>query len=71
MRIPRAARSPSSVWFGGMRTSTTATSGLCAPTLRSRSSRVAGLSDDLEAGILEQPNDPLAQQHGVVGDHDA
>ena len=34
----RAARSPSSVCVGGMRTSMTATSGLCAPTLRSRSS---------------------------------
>src|SRR5215216_4308883 len=33
-----AARRPSSVCDGGMRTSTTATSGLCAPTLRIRSS---------------------------------
>ena len=37
-RIWCAARRPSSVCVGGIRTSTTATSGLCAPTLRSRSS---------------------------------
>ena len=28
-------------------------------------------ADDLEAGVLEQPRDPLAQQHRVVGEHDA
>src|SRR3954470_6582987 len=37
-RISRAARRPSSVLVGGMRMSTTATSGLWAPTLRIRSS---------------------------------
>ena len=33
--------------------------------------RVAGLAGDLEARILEQPHQSLAQQHGIVGDHDA
>ena len=47
-RIVRAARSPSSVWSGGMRMSMIATSGLCARTLRS-SLGVAGLPDDLDA----------------------
>ena len=31
---------------------------------------VAGLADDVEAGLLEQAAQALAQQHGVVGDHD-
>src|SRR4029453_553952 len=30
---------------------------------------VAGLGDDLEARLLEQPRDSLTQQHGVVRDH--
>ena len=33
--------------------------------------RIAGLGDDLEAGVAEQPHDPLAQQRLVLGDHDA
>src|SRR5262249_58963855 len=28
--------------------------------------RRAALRDDLEPGVLEQPRDPLAQQHGIV-----
>ena len=32
---------------------------------------VAGLAGDLEAGLLEQAREPLAQQDGVVGDNDA
>ena len=32
---------------------------------------VAGLAGDLEARLLEQARETLAQQHGVVGDHDA
>ena len=32
---------------------------------------VSGLRDDLEARLLEQPRDPLAQQHRVVREHDA
>jgi hypothetical protein len=30
---------------------------------------VAGVADDLEAGILEQPHDPLAKQDRVFGDY--
>ena len=56
---------------GGMRTSTTATSGLWAWTLRSRSSASPGLADDLHARVLEQARDALAQQHAVVGEDDA
>jgi dGTPase len=33
--------------------------------------RGAALADDLEAGVLEQARDPLAQEDGVVGKHDA
>ena len=32
---------------------------------------VAGLRDDVEAGLHEQPGDSLAQEHRVVGEHDA
>ena len=32
---------------------------------------VAGLSDDLEAGVGEQAAEPLAQQQLVLGDHDS
>ena len=32
---------------------------------------VAGLADDLEAAVLEQPRDALAQQDGVLGEDDA
>ena len=32
---------------------------------------VAGLADDVEARFLEQARETLAQEHGVVGDHDA
>ena len=28
------------------------------------------LGDDLESGLLEQARDTLAQEHGVVGEHD-
>ncbi len=32
---------------------------------------VAGLADDVEARLLEQADEALAQQHGVIGDNDA
>ena len=32
---------------------------------------VAGLAGDLEARLLQQPREALAQQHGVIGQHDA
>ena len=31
---------------------------------------VAGLADDVEARLFEQAHETLAQQHGVIGDHD-
>ena len=31
---------------------------------------VADARDDLVAGVLEQPREPLAQEHGVLRDHD-
>ena len=59
---------PSSVWVGGMRTSTMATSGLCARTFRSRSSASPAWPTTSKPGILEQANHSFAQQHRVVGD---
>ena len=32
---------------------------------------VAGLRDDVEAGFQEQARDPFAEEHRVVGEHDA
>jgi hypothetical protein len=32
---------------------------------------ISGLADDVEAGVLEQPRDSLAQEHGVLRQHDA
>ena len=51
--------------------STIATSGLCIATCRSRSLGVARLRQHVEAGLLEQANDALAEKHGVLGDDDA
>ena len=62
---------PSSVCVGGIRMSTIATSGLCIADLRQQILGGARLADDLEARVLEQARDPLAQQHGVVGENDA
>ena len=67
-RIARAARSPSSVCVGGMRMSTIATSGRCASTSASSSSPSAARPDDVEARLGEQPREPLAQEHRVVGE---
>ena len=50
-RISRAARMPSSVWVGGMRMSTIATSGLCIADVAQEVVGVAGLCDDLEARV--------------------
>ena len=44
--------------------------GLWARPLRRRSGASAGLSDDLEPGLDEQPGNPLAQQHVILADHD-
>ena len=69
-RILRAARSPSSVWLGGIRTSITRDVGLVGADLAQQVLGVAGLAGDLEAGVLEQAHETLAQQHGVLGDDD-
>ena len=64
-----AARSPSSVWVGGIRISTIATSGLVRSHKLEQRIAVCGEPDDLEAGFLEQAGEALAQDHGVVGQH--
>ena len=69
---PRGSRArravPRRCGSGGMRMSMTATSGLCARDLAQQVLGVAGLAHDLDAGLLEQPHDALAQQHRVLGD---
>ena len=67
----RAARTPSSVWVGGMRTSTMARSGSCSSTAAMQRVGVADRGDDLVAGVGEQRREALAQQDEVLGDHDA
>ena len=65
-----AARSPSSVNVGGIRMSTTATSG------RSRSIATAqriGVGDgggDLESAVEEQLDQPVAEDGRILGDGD-
>ena len=39
--------------------------------MSSRSSAVAGLAHDLEAGLLEEPRDALSQEDRILGDDDA
>ena len=70
-RIARAARRPSSVWVGGMRMSTIATSGRCSLHEREQLVAVGGAPDHVEAGLGEQPREPLAQEHRVVGEDHA
>ena len=69
-RILRAARRPSSVWVGGMRTSIDRDVGLVGADLAQQVLGVAGLAGDVEARVLEQAHEPLAQQDGVLGDDD-
>jgi hypothetical protein len=45
--------------------------GLVGADLAQQVLRVARLPGDLEAGLLQQARETLAQQHGVLGDHDA
>ena len=56
---------------GGIRMSTIATSGLCMRDVPQQVVGVARLRDHLEARLLEQAHDALAQEHRVVGDDDA
>ena len=66
-----AARTPSSRNVGGIRTSSTATSGAVCVDLGEQRVGVAVGADRLEPGLVEEPHEPLAQQHGVLGEHDA
>ena len=68
---PAPRRRPSSPRWGGMRMSTSATSGRRASTIRNSAVGVATAPRDLEAGVFEQASEALAQQHLVVGDHDS
>ena len=45
--------------------------GLVAPDLEQEVVGGARLARDLEPGLLEELHDPLPQEHGVVGDHNA
>ena len=68
-RIRWAATRPSSVWVGGIRMSTIATSGRVAAHLAQQRRRASSAcADDVDAGVLEQAHDPLAGQHRVLGD---
>ena len=55
---------------GGILMSTIATSGSRQPDRAQELLAVRRLGDDVEAGIGEQPREPFAQEHLVVGDHD-
>jgi hypothetical protein len=55
------------VWSGGIWTSTIGDVGLVGADLAQQVVGVAGLGDDLEARLAQQPRDPLAQEQAVVG----
>ena len=70
-RSGSAARMPSSRNVGGSRTSRIATS---ASRSRTRCDDVVGVAQRAGgdvAGLVEQAHEPLAQQHGVLDEHDA
>ena len=67
-RIAFAARRPSSVWVGGMRMSTIATSGSVPVDELEKLLGVRGHADDFEPRLLEQPGQPLSKDHRVVAD---
>ena len=58
---PARRECPRRCGSGGMRTSTIAASGLCARTLRSRSSASPAWPTTSKPGLLEQADEPLAQ----------
>ena len=70
-RISFAARSPSSVWVGGILMSTIAMSGLYERTFSSRSSAVPLCPTISNPASSSRLRDALAQQHRVVGKDDA
>ena len=45
-----------------------ARSGSCSPTRARSDVGVPGAPDDVVAGVLQQAGEPLAEQHGVLGD---
>ena len=67
-RMDRAATSPSSVCVGGIRMSTTATSGPVQPDAAQQPGGILRLADDVDAGLLEQVDDSLPGEQDVVGD---
>ncbi len=66
-----AVSAPSWVNVGGMRMSMIATSGCVRGDGRLQRRPVGDGTGDLDAGLDQQPDQPLAQQHRIVGDHDA
>ena len=70
-RMCRAARSPSSVNVGGIRMSTTATSGRAASTSASRPSSSPAEPDDLEPAVRQQALQARPEEDRVLADHDA
>ena len=69
-RSSTAARRPSSVNVGGMRTSTITRSGCVSRTVGQQAAGVAERGDHLGVVLGEQAGDPLAEQHRVLGDDD-
>ncbi len=67
---PARPAGPRRCSVGGIRTSTTARSGRCSSTASTRPGPSPDRGDRLDAAVGEQPDQPLAQQHGVFGDHD-
>lgn len=65
-RIASAARRPSSVWVGGMRMSTIATSGRCSRVALSKCIGLADLSNDLESRVGKQTCDSFAYQDRII-----
>ena len=56
------------MWVGGIRMSTSATSGRGEADLAEEPLGVLRLGDDVDAGVGEEADDPLAGEHDVVGD---
>ena len=70
-RIASAAWRPSSVWVGGIRMSTIATSGACSRTAASRAPASPAWATTSKPASIEQPRDPLAEEERVVGQDEA
>ena len=62
---------PRRAGVGGIRTSTTDTSGRCVDDGLDERRAVADLGDDRAARLLDQPGDALADERRVLGDDDA